>query len=434
MSVFSLTDPLLHIPGQKRMRVSEVTASAQTRAQWLAPHCGKGGDVLCLCRAEGVPMGVGHRRLPTEIYYLYPLHRLDPLRHALGCPHRSPASQAQPREDGTMRPLVEVRDGYVNVELAGSLSKIDRPVDAPPRSSPRSPTVSERSPTLPSASLSLLLEILWSQAALNHWTPGFRGRRSYNVVRRRLMDAARLIAVRRRALHRRLYIPPTFRELDRAAIDAELLQWLNLLRRRGNRQPCGFVGGLLRTLRVTDESTSFMRLMHFPRDLRLDRATFTRLDRHLQQASAYDDEVLLFVFAVTCLDERTGHLVAIDATALSLNREYLPVQSMEEVVLIEMLIEGHRRFRRPLGAEYIHAPPNTPMPCTILEDRDDRLCLEIFPAMNSAGNAERLRLRRSAYAAERQAVWWWDSHAMIEPPEIPGPTICSREPLGVAGQ
>lgn len=219
--MLSLTDPLLHLPGQRQMHVSEVTASPQTRAQWLAPHSGNGGDVLCLCRPEGIPMGVGHRRLPTEIYYLYPLHRLDPLRHALGCPHRSPTSQAQPREDATTRPLVEIRDGYVNVQLAGSLSKIHRPVDVPPRNAPRAPTVSERSPTSPSASLSLLSEILWSQAALNHWTPGFRGRRSYTVVRRRLLDAARLIAVRRRALHRRLYIPPAFREADRAAINAE---------------------------------------------------------------------------------------------------------------------------------------------------------------------------------------------------------------------
>lgn len=379
-------------------------------------------------------MGVAHRRVPTEIYYLYPLHRLDQLRHALGCPHRSLGSPGGPHADGTTRSLVEVCNGYVNVELAGSLSKIHRAVDAPARSAPVAPTPSESAPASPRASLSLLAEILWSQAALNHWTPGFRGRRSYNVVRRRLLEAARLIAVRRRALYRRLYIPPAFRETDRAAINAELVQWLSLLQRRGNRQPCGFVGGLLRTLRATDEGAHFLRLAHFPRDIRLDRATFGRLDRRLQQASAYDDESLLFVFAVTCLDERTGHLVAIDVAALSLNREYLPVGSTEEAVLIEMLIEGHRRFRRPLDAEYIHAPPNTPMPCAILEDRDDRLCLEIFPEMGSAANAERWQQRRSVYAAEGQAVWWWDSHAMIEPPEIPRPTVSSREPLRASGE
>lgn len=429
----SLTDPFLHLPGTGRVHVSEVTAGAETRAQWLAAHCGNTGGVLCLCRPDGVPMGVGHRRLPTDIYYLYPLHRLDQLRHALGCPHRSALTQERGRVGATPRPLVEIYGGYVNVELASSLSKIHRMTDAPARAVQLATADSAPAPPSPSASLSLLAEVLWSQAALNHWTPGFRGRRSYNVMRRRLLEAARSIAVRRRALLRKLYIPPAFRETNRAEINAELAQWLSILQRRGNRQPYGFVAGLLRAVHADEEDGHFLRLAHFPRDIYLDRANFGRLEGWLRQASTFDDEGVSFVLAVVRVDERSGHLIAIESAALSLTREYLPVESVGEAILLEMLVETHRRFRRPLRAEYVHAPPTTPIPSAILEDRDDRTCLEIFPDMGSAANAQRLRQRRGAYSGERQAVWWWDPHTMIEPPEIPAPTASLRDPLRASG-
>ena len=113
--------PLIELPDRRRIALSEIERSREHRARYLKPSHGKAGDVLCLCRSEGIPMGVGHRSVPHDTYYLYPLHRSDPPRHALGCPHRIVEQQTGASGDAGGLPLVEIRGDRINLNLAAPL-------------------------------------------------------------------------------------------------------------------------------------------------------------------------------------------------------------------------------------------------------------------------------------------------------------------------
>ena len=91
-------DVLVALPDGRRVPHSEITRSIASRVRYLASHRGHGGGVRCLCRPEGIPLGVVHRAVPTDTFYLYPLHRGDWQRHVPGCPLRRPPIM------GTSRP------------------------------------------------------------------------------------------------------------------------------------------------------------------------------------------------------------------------------------------------------------------------------------------------------------------------------------------
>lgn len=72
-------------------------------------------------------------------------------------------------------------------------------------------------------SLDALLRLLWDRAGLNEWHPAFAGRRTWAVVRWRLLKAAAQTFVREKALSTRLYVPEPFSIANRDAINARRL-------------------------------------------------------------------------------------------------------------------------------------------------------------------------------------------------------------------
>lgn len=409
-------DPLLDLDGIRLLR-SVVIDNAATRAQYLAPHRGT-EHVRCLCKEEGIPMGVGHRRVPSEIYYLYPLHRSDGARHAFGCPHRT-----EPTDSGSAtveRDVIEVDAEGLNLHLA--LASYQQPWDSPPGPKGADARGAGAKTRGELGTLSSLLEVLWSQSELNVWRPWFADARSYPVVRNRLLGAARSIRINGYSLAERFYIPRQFREDDRELINREFAEFAKRLRPDGDgRLWYGFVGGFVRLWDVRPSGNVGLRLRHSRDTFWVSRERWHEVrvrEWRAMQTHQLDTTCPLFALAQIGWEagERGGWYSVREMALMTLSDvvSWIPVSSMHQRQLILALVAAGRRFRRPLSIDSTELLPDA-----ILEDRADRTHLEIVTLRTHHDHGTQTETKRRAYSVAHQAVWWWDPDSELVVPTLP---------------
>jgi hypothetical protein len=247
MTEHATTDALLALPDGSIVRYRDLTRSVARRIRFLGPYRDRSKPVRCLCRPEGIPLGVVHRAVPTDTFYLYPLHRGDWERHAPGCPLRRPPITGNSRTASS--PLERLPDGLV---LNLSLPRYRLP-DVPAVE----PDASAR------GELARLLQVLWQEAGLDPsrptWGTGYR----YADRRRRLLEAAARIRLRGGLpLTECLYIPPLYRPALKEEIGHVLEDFLTKLEPREGRAPYGFFLGALAEIREGRGCGRAIRLAH----------------------------------------------------------------------------------------------------------------------------------------------------------------------------
>lgn len=172
----------------------------------------------CVCRAGGIETYVA--RLNDS----YVIKRMPETgnRHASTCPHFEPAAD----ESGSQQlgsaihedPITGITTLKVDFSLMRSApcSTLHPTLSSTPQPGPAKAPDSARSDQR--LSLHGLLLYLWDQAGLTYWHPSFAGRRTWAVVRRRLLQAASYKVIGGRPLLERLYLPEPFTVEDREAI------------------------------------------------------------------------------------------------------------------------------------------------------------------------------------------------------------------------
>lgn len=414
-------DPIIKFPDGQSMLLSAIEHDRASRIKYLSPYKGNSGNVLCLCRKEGVPIGVGHRRVPVETFYFYPLHRTDPARHAMGCPHRETAQRCNATPDSP--PVIEVNDdGKIIVNLASPSYRLntDRGRDEP------SPEREDAGPSQGKAyrgKLLSLLEVLWTQAELNVWRPWFAGRRNYAVVRARLLEAAAQVNVRRHALAPVLYIPPPFRQDRKAAIQAELDAFLGRLAEQADgKQFYGYVAGLLKAVEQTDRGSVAFRLGHSALRLWMTAEAWQRANErwfHGTGVTRTEERPMAMLARIERREGRKGPWLGVEDIAvleLADTDNWIPVDSDYERQLVDKLVTGKRQFRKPLAVEI---GEDELLPDFVLEDRADRTCLEVLGMMSKPEYAAHAEDKRARYQALGQAVWWWNCGTQPAVPPLP---------------
>lgn len=394
-------NPLIRLP-DKVVPLSVLEHDRESRARYLAEYRGVENAVYCLCRSDGIPMGVARRAVPYETYYLYHLHRTDPQRHVFGCPHR--IVQSSQGEHATV-PLLQTKDGFVNVHLNIPLFQLEPQEKALAGNAPHAHRFDERKAT--GGNLFTLLELLWSQAELNVWHPGFAGRRSYYVVRERLIRAAAGIRVRGKELVTRLYLPPVYKPAVAQEIERGLTEFMDRLIEPNGKRWYGFVGGLLRKTEET-EGGAVLHLAHTR--LRLSANTTPR--------------EMPPCFVLTHVLRRGAHraLSVEDMTVLQLadTVSWIPVGTGHERELALHLVENRRRFRKPLAIETSGTDAML-TPAFVLEDRHDRTHLEILTDTHDGRHTARWAAKEAEYTARGQAVWVWNPAKSAAPQGLPSP-------------
>jgi len=208
--------------------------------------------------------------------------------------------------------------------------------------------------TTPRLSMLGMLHYLWDQAELTHWHPSFRGRRSWAVVRKRVMDAAAQMQASRRSLGELLHLPESFVE-DR--VQAVREQRRKFFATAEAERRLALVVGELKSIHRSRDAWR-LAIRHMPElpillDDGMYRKACARFSHELELWRADDRVRLLALVAVS-----VGALGALQATSLSLSctsSEWLPFSDRAEWSLLSALLGQQRSFIRAL--QYGLAPP-----------------------------------------------------------------------------
>lgn len=341
-----MSDPLIDL-GQYQVRLSMVRASTSSRRQHLAALHERGTKPKCLCVPHGVEMGVAKRATDPALFYLYHLHRPDPLLHALHCPNRvDPEARSSEAGDGAaaageplggaihrVAPSTKVRER--------PLAFVDAPILEPRRIQPQ--------PVQPAGPIGMsgLLETLFKEAGLNTWRPAFAGHRSYRQVRYRLIEASKRIEpLPGRALSDLLYVPPQWTPTKKEDINFEWETFLELLQPSADGVvPRGVVFGLVRDIEARPEwSSPAIKLADFR-----DRFWLDDVPELLPQPLESDARWVVLL-AVEMHEFRRRPRV-VDAAAMRVSANWIPVFSRAHGLLADHLVQAGEAFTAPLASD-----------------------------------------------------------------------------------
>jgi hypothetical protein len=192
-----------------------------------------------------------------------------------------------------------------------------------------------------------MLHYLWDQAELTHWHPSFRCRRSWAVVRKRVMAAASQMQASRRSLGELLHLPEPFMEERAHAAREQRRKFFATA--QAERRLALLVGELKSIYRSRDAWRLAIR--HMPElpillDEGMYRKARARFTHELELWHA-DDRVRLLAFVAVSV----GALGALQATSLSLSctsSEWIPFSNQAEWSLLTVLLSEQRSFIRSL--------------------------------------------------------------------------------------
>lgn len=409
----------------RSVRLSDVVATATSRARWLAPHRGRSGAVACLCAPDPIPLGVKYYA-PYGTYALYALRRQDPARHAPGCPLGfAPGSRADGGiARGRVPCVVETPQGY-DLSPAWPLwegAPGARSTEPWPAKAPAGPSV--RRPTAGRAAPLTLLELLWWLSGLHYWQPAFAGERGYETVVRRLVAAAARVTLRGHPLRDRMYVPPPYRPSRAAALSAERRAWLERLSpASGGAAPYGYVIGVWRGVLVRDGFACLL-MRHCPLRLVLpvERWRAERARWNLGADLLAGPPPWPVVWLAIVRRERDA-LAIRDLAALALVDEdtWLPCASDPERRLLRRLVAAGRRVVKPLAAGGLGLEETGRLPDVVLLDRRDRCALEVLGRLDEPAYARAWAEKARRYRASGRAYWTWDPRREPDPPPVPPP-------------
>jgi len=304
----------------------------------------------CLCRPDGVEMyvarlGDGHvvKRMPESGH-----------RHAPGCPSFGLPAEIPGLSRVLGRAIVEPPgSGETSLRLAFSLTR--GPGRPPQRRSITAPGKASGtgSGSGSGAGLSLrgLLHYLWDQAGLTRWHPGFAGKRSWALVRRQLLRAADRKFAGASPLPEKLYVPEPFsveaRDRIRALQDAA---WSGTASPPGGRQQLMLM--IAEVKRILPGRHGFHAVIRHVPDIAfsLDEPLYRRTGRRFVQELAVwgASEGVRMVMGATFGLGAAGTPAIASLCLMPVTRQWLPLETLVELQLIERLIREGRAFRKVL--------------------------------------------------------------------------------------
>ncbi len=269
-------------------------------------------------------------------------------RHAPDCPSFEPAAELSGLRHLLGKAIKEdPNTGMTTLRLGFSLSKHPRRI-GPTKAMQIKSTASSTTSRL---SLRGLLHYLWDQAELTRWHPGFEGRRSWGTVRRQLLQAATQMATCGESLATRLYVPEPFHVYQHDGIAA----------RRRDMWNCagGTICGRQRLLLLIAEVKEIVPARHghkavikhvpdvgFAMEDSLYHQLAERFCQELELWSASDSIRMLVIATLKISAAGLPHIV--EMSLMTANLQWLPVETMAELVLVGASVRNQRAFLKLL--------------------------------------------------------------------------------------
>ena len=272
-------------------------------------------------------------------------------------------------------------------------------------------------------SLRAVTHFLFERAGFNRWTPAMTGRRNWGVVRKFLLEAAADIDVAGGPLADRLFVPEAFNEAAKADAARRRREKLAMLSPRDGLTPLALMIGEFKTVEAVEEGRRIW-VRHMP-DVPLlvaDRIWERLLRRYAAMFEARDADTGVRVrLVMTALVKARRELTyEIDAASLMMTSEqWIPVEGVHELPLIEALGKAGRRFIKPL--RYDAPIPEVFANALLLDVGPEARPLHVLsPYMNERGRTA----KRRAMEHSPCDAWVWETDQPFPP--LPA----SHRPMG----
>lgn len=257
-------------------------------------------------------------------------------------------------------------------------------------------------------SLRAVMHFLFEKSGMNRWTSAMEGKRNQGVLHKYLTEAANEITTKGVRLSERLYVPEPFSE-------ATKLQ--NAERRRNKLaflQSCTDdahfnMAMILGEFKGSEATASGRRVFvkHMPdAPLLIDAKAWARIERAYGKLfEARDADTIRKPRLVLCalIYARREHTYQIDTASFMLTTDqWIPINGIDEIDLMQALIDNKRRFVKPLQYD---AKSAATFPNVLLLDAGEKpIALHIFSGFMD--QKDRIA-KEKAIAASVDAQWVW---------------------------
>lgn len=270
--------------------------------------------------------------------------------------------------------------------------------------------------------LSGFLSVLWEEAELNRWYPLFAGKRSWAVLRRRLLEAAENILAKKTLLSEILFIPEPFKTDKADDIDTRRRrQYHSIMQVKKGVTQYMVVVGRIREVLYSEEGCS-IRLgqqgnnvvywggKHILKKLINDAKT-------IEKVSKSNTESRVMTMMVVMTDD-TGALSIRDIGFLEVDNHYLPLTNIKDGFIINALIEEDRAFIKTMdySTHIIDVHPSF----LLLDVGNKPYPMGVFGVMASEAVLIAREKAEARWRDEFDGVWIWDQSTNEGlPPALP---------------
>ncbi len=388
-------------------------------------------EVRCLCPGTGDKRLSIHSRSSSDRFHLARFPETG-TEHSEDCVYYA-ADPAMSGLGSYRRGVVqELDDGATKIKLKVGLQQ--RPTAAPESADTTSPGKPKAPPSRSrssQASMTLkgLLHFLWTQAALNTWSPGMEGKRNVGVVHHHVMRvAANTYAGRIRLAQNLIVATPTSAGQQAGYNKAKTLDAV------GHRRRLVVVAPLAQHQEGMDGASLLpISAFHGIPQLTLDEGIWHALERSFgRELDAWRAGNPVVAIVQTDPPKSSGGTVraqVVDAALMHVTREWIPVDSGYEALIADQLVASKRRFEKPLRFD---AGEDATFPDFWLKDMESAMPLEIW-GMASAEYQARKAEKAAYYDGTYGKDGWWSWNAAIGDPVPDFPPKAGNRPLAAPG-
>jgi hypothetical protein len=297
----------------------------------------------CLCVPGGVEMYVAqHRQLVVK--------RMPDTgsRHHPGCPSYELPAQDSGLGELLGEAVLESETGRVSLRVDFPWIRTTRTAVARGDAASAAEVVAGKR----RMSLRALMHYLFERAGFNRWTPAMAGKRNQGVLHKYLMEAAADVSVKGEVLADRLYVPEPFNEATRSEAADRRRQKFAVLRPTEGSHPLALVLGEFKACEPAADGRRIW-VRHMPdAPLLVGENAWRRMARifaPLLQARDADTGCRMRLMLAALVRARREYTYEIDAASLMLaSSDWIPLEGVHEVPLVQALIAQRRRFVKPL--------------------------------------------------------------------------------------
>lgn len=268
-------------------------------------------------------------------------------------------------------------------------------------------------------SLRAFMHYLFERAGLNRWVPAMEGKRNQGVLCKYLLEAAADLTMKGVRLAERLYVPEPFSESNRnqaAERRRAKLAFLQAPSEQSHYNMALILGEFKSSeCTATGRKIWIKHLPDFP--LLMDAKTWQRIERiYGALFEARDADMAHRPKIVMCalVFAKREHTYQIDTAGLMLtNEQWIPVEGLYELDLLQQLIAQKRRFLKPLRYD---AKQGAAFPNALLLDTGEKATP--LHVLSNFLDKKELTIKTEAIKRAGPSVWVWETKAAI--PEFPG--------------